>query len=262
MIIAQISDTHIDIESPKGPARIRDLEDCVADINRLDPLPDVVVHTGDVVHNASPAEYREAARILGALKSPLYVAAGNRDERAALRAAFPAGDDLLPGTPFVQYSVESFPLRLIVVDTLSDAGNKGTFCTTRADNLCAALADDVTRPTAVFMHHPPFEVQESKYPFQFETRDALVALNQALKGQTHVVRVFCGHTHRDTGGEIAGVPVSSMPSVAVDLRLGPYPEAVRATALYKLHRFDGRDGFVSTTRPARQRHLTPSASAP
>lgn len=262
MIIAQISDTHIDLESPKGPARIRDLEDCVADINRLDPLPDVVVHTGDVAHNASPAEYREAARILGALRSPLYVAAGNRDDRAAIRAAFPAGGDLLPDTPFVQYSAESFPLRLIVVDTLSERGNKGTFCATRADNLRSALADEVTRPTAVFMHHPPFEVIESKYPFQFETQDALVAMSQALNGHKHVVRIFCGHTHRDTGGEIAGVPVSSMPSVAVDLRLGRYPEAVRSAALYKIHRFDGHDDFVSTTRPARQRQLTPSGSAP
>ena len=262
MIIAQISDTHIDLEGPNGPARIRDLEDCVDDINRLDPPPDVVIHTGDVAQNGSPAEYREAARILGALSSPLCVAAGNRDDRAAIRAAFPAEGYLLPDTPFVQYSVEAFPVRLIAVDTLSENSNKGNFCKLRADNLRAALADDMTRPAAVFMHHPPFEVRESKYPFQFETQDAVATLGQALKGQKHVARVFCGHTHRDTGGEIAGVPVSSMPSVAVDLRLGRYPEEHDSVALYKVHHFDGHNGFVSTTRAARQRHTSPSGGAP
>ena len=262
MIIAQISDTHIDLDGPKGPARIRDLERCVDDINRLDPLPDVVIHTGDLAQNGKPAEYREAARILGALSCPLHVAAGNRDDRAALRSAFPADSYLLPDTAFVQYSVETFPVRLIAVDTLSESSNQGDFCKVRADNLRAALADDVAKPTAVFMHHPPFEVRESAYPFQFETRDAVVTLSQALKGQKHVVRIFCGHTHRDTAGEIAEVPVSSMPSVAVDLRLGRYPEEFQSVPLYKIHRFDGHHDFVSTTQAARQRQMSSGGKAP
>ena len=262
MIIAQISDTHIDLDGPNGPARIRDLEQCVDDINRLDPLPDVVIHTGDLAQNGNPAEYREAARILGALSCPLHVAAGNRGDRAAIRSAFPADGYLLPDTPYVQYSVETFPVRLIAVDTLSENSNKGDFCKVRADNLRAALADDVTKPTAIFMHHPPFEVRESAYPFQFESQDAVATLSQALNGQGHVVRIFCGHTHRDTGGEIAEVPVSSMPSVAVDLRLGHYPEEFQSVPLYKIHRFDGRHDFVSRTRAVRQCHMSPVGNAP
>ena len=258
MIIAQLSDTHIDLGGPMGPARSRDLEECVDDINRLDPLPDVVIHTGDLVQNGSPAEYRVAARILGALSCPLHVAAGNRDDRAAIRSAFPADSYLLADTPFVQYSVETFPVRLIAVDTLSEKGNQGDFCKVRANNLCAALAGDVTKPTAIFMHHPPFEVRESAYPFQFESQEAVATLGQALEGQEHVVRIFCGHTHRDTGGEIAEVPVSSMPSVAIDLRLGDYPEEIQSVPLYKIHRFDGRRTFVSRTMAARRPDLLPA----
>ena len=44
--------------------RIRDLERCVDDINKLHPSPDVVVHTGDVVHKATAAKYSDAVRIL------------------------------------------------------------------------------------------------------------------------------------------------------------------------------------------------------
>ncbi|MGH6681746.1 MAG: metallophosphoesterase, partial [Bradyrhizobium sp.] len=57
MIIAQISDTHIALDLPDSEQRIRDFAITIADINSLDPLPDVIVHTGDVVHNGRPDEY-------------------------------------------------------------------------------------------------------------------------------------------------------------------------------------------------------------
>ncbi len=61
MIIAQISDTHIALDTPDAERRLRDFERTIADINALDPAPDVIVHTGDIVHNGRPDEYAEAA---------------------------------------------------------------------------------------------------------------------------------------------------------------------------------------------------------
>ena len=250
MIVAQISDTHIDLDGPNGAARCRDLERCVAAINRLEPLPDTVIHTGDLSQNGEPAEYEAARRILAALRSPLFVAAGNRDDRAAIRAAFPVDRYLLPGTSFVQYCIEEFPVRLIAVDTLSEDSNRGDFCRIRADSLRNALAEDMAKPTAIFMHHPPFEVRESDYPFQFTAWESVERMEQALDGSPHVVGIFCGHTHRDTGGKLGAVPVLSMPSVAVDLRLGQYPSAFQSAPLYKVHRFDAQRGLASEIRPA------------
>jgi Icc protein len=250
MIIAQISDTHIDLDGPNGAARRGNLERCVTAINRLEPLPDVVIHTGDLTQNGEPAEYEAARRILGALRCPLHVAAGNRDDRAAIRAAFPAGRYLLPDTPFVQYSVDTFPVRLIAVDTLSESSNQGDFCQVRADNLRTALAEDTAKPTVIFMHHPPFEVRDSDYPFQFAAWESVERMEQALDGQRHVVGIFCGHTHRETAGEVGAVPANSMPSVAVDLRLGQYRAEFQSAPLYKLHLFDARHGIASEIRAA------------
>jgi 3',5'-cyclic-AMP phosphodiesterase len=252
MIIAQISDTHIDLDSPNGPARLSNLERCVEDINRLEPLPDVVIHTGDVAHNAKRTEYEMAKRVLSALRCPLHVAAGNRDDRAAIRAAFPANSYLLPDTPFVQYRAETFPVRLIAVDTLSETSNKGDFCQIRADSLGAALAEDTSKPTVIFMHHPPFVVDESDYPVQFDSWESVERIARALAGQRHVIGMFCGHTHRNVAGEVGGVPVRSMPSVAVDLRLGSYPVEFQSVPLYKLHQLDRECGFVSEIRAARE----------
>lgn len=250
MIIAQISDTHIDLENPLGKDRIRNLVQCVDDINGLDPLPDVVVHTGDLTNTGNPAEYEEAKSILSDLRCRHYVTAGNRDDRIALRTVFPAGRCLIPGSHFVQYLVDDFPVRLIILDTLTEDTNKGDFCAVRADSLSAVLADDASKPTAVFMHHPPFEVVESKYPIQFESREAMARMETALSRQGNVVRAFCGHTHRATKGRIGEIPVSSTPSVAVDLRLGDYPDGMQSVPLYQLHRFDTTQGFLSEMRPA------------
>jgi 3',5'-cyclic AMP phosphodiesterase CpdA len=250
MLIAQISDTHIDLEGPNRAARLGYLERCVASINRLDPLPDAVIHTGDLSQNGKPAEYEAAKRLLGALRRPLHVGAGNRDDRAALRVAFPAGRDLLPGMPFVQYSVDDHPVRLIAVDTLCDGSNKGDFCQVRADSLQAALAEETAKPTVVFMHHPPFVVHESDYPVQFASWDGVERMGRALAGQRHVIGMFCGHTHRNVAGAVGGVPVTSMPSVAVDLRLGQYPASFEGLPIYKLHRVDAARGVVSEIRTA------------
>ena len=257
MIIAQISDTHIDLDGPNGPVRFDNLQACVDDINRLDTLPDVVIHTGDLTQHGAPAEYEAARRILGALRCPFHVAAGNRDDRDAIRAAFPADGYLLPDTPFVQYRVEAFPVRLIAADTLSEQSNQGDFCQIRADSLRATLAEDTARPTVIFMHHPPFEVHELTYPRQFASWDSVEIMRRALDGQRHVAGIFCGHTHRNVAGTVGAVPASSMPSVAVDLRLGEFAAEVDSIPLYKLHRLDAAGGLVSEIRAARQHEALP-----
>ncbi len=59
MLIAQISDTHIlaeDSDLPEAQPRAEDLRRCIVDINGLDPLPDVVIHSGDTVQTGAIAD--------------------------------------------------------------------------------------------------------------------------------------------------------------------------------------------------------------
>src|SRR5271155_5331265 len=109
MIIAQISDTHITLDTPDADRRTRDLARTVADVNALDPAPDVIVHTGDIVHNGRQDEYAEATAILSAARVPVYVLPGNKDDRANLRAAFSAGGYLAPDSAFIDYAVDGYP---------------------------------------------------------------------------------------------------------------------------------------------------------
>ena len=92
MIIAQISDTHIALDTPDADQRIRDFALTVADINALDPAPDVIVHTGDIVHNGRQDEYAQAVATLANARAPVYVLTGNKDDRAkSARGLFDRG---------------------------------------------------------------------------------------------------------------------------------------------------------------------------
>jgi len=260
MIIAQISDTHIDPEHENGPARLRDLEACVDDINALDPAPDIVIHTGDMAHNGDAEKYGLALEVLKTLKKPLFICAGNRDERSLLLERFSIGRHLMPETSYIQYVVDDFPLRMVALDTLSEHSNQGAYCQDRADNLRDFLSSDTSKPTVVFMHHPPFTVKESKYPHQFDPWEGAARLAGALKDQRHVIRGFCGHTHRHALGTVAGIPFSSVPSVARDLRMGNFAPEMTDVPVYHLHTLNGDGAFRTEIRPARTHALIESVS--
>ena len=140
MIIAQISDTHIALDTPDAGQRISDFRRTIADINALYPAPNLIVHTGDIVHNGRLEEYAQAAAVLAMARAPVYVLAGNKDDRANLRATFASGGYLATDSEFVDYAIEDSPMRLIAVDTLSTRSNKGDFCLKRAKRLTAVIA--------------------------------------------------------------------------------------------------------------------------
>lgn len=250
MIIAQISDSHIDPEHENGAARLHDLETCVADINSLNDLPDVVIHTGDMAHNGNNEKYNLAFDILQDLKPPLFACPGNRDERSLLRERLNIGQPLNENSSHLQYMVDDFPVRLIALDTISTQSNQGAYCQDRANGLQNWLSSNSDKPTALFMHHPPFEVTESKFPLQYDPWEGAERLTSALKDQRHVVRGFCGHAHRDTAGTVEGIPFSCVPSVARDLRLGEFEPELETVPLYHIHTFDGVSTFQTETRPA------------
>ena len=248
MIIAQISDTHIALDTPDANRRLSDFERTIADINALDPAPDVIFHTGDVVHNGRAYEYAEAVHILDKARVPVYVIPGNKDDRANLRAAFAPRGYLGPGSDFVEYAVEDYPVRLLAVDTLNTNSNRGDFCPERAGRLVELIDAETTKPIAVFAHHPPFEVKVGPDPLNFETPEMLERLRQTLQHSGRVVGVFSGHVHRPAEGRVGNVPAIVVPCIATPLRKGAFPPHIEGRPVYYLHHFDEAGGFTTEAR--------------
>ena len=248
MIIAQISDTHLTLDTPDADRRIHDFSSTIADINALDPAPDVIIHTGDIVHNGRADEYARAAVILAAARAPVYVLPGNRDDRKNLRMAFSAGGYLAPGTACVDFAIENYPVRLVALDTVSPGNNKGEFSAAQAERLIAIVAAQTTKPVAVFTHHPPFEVKVGPERLHFESVDSMLRLREALQRCNRVIGVFSGHVHRAAEGFVGTIPASVVQCIATSLRKGEYLPSMRARPVYHLHRFDPAWGFATETR--------------
>ena len=250
MILAQISDTHIlaDDADPRTDARLKALERCVRDINRLDPRPRAVIHTGDMAQEGRPEEYARARAVLQGLHMPCHVTPGNRDDRAKLAAAF----GLAAPEPFVLYAVDDHPVRLVALDSLSLDGHMGELCAARLQALAALLAVAPERPTALFLHHPPYDVLTAapERRFQYHRRRAVADLARVLAAAPQVVHLFSGHAHRPWHTRMGAAGASTMPSVAPDLRMGDYPPGMAETPVYQVHRYAPETGFVSETRIA------------
>jgi Icc protein len=248
MIIAQISDTHLALDSPDADRRLHDFARTIADINALDPAPDVIVHTGDIVHNGRPDEYAKAVSLLAKARAPVYVLPGNKDDRANLRAAFPAECYRASGSEFIDYAIEDFPVRLIALDTLSPGKGRGDFRREQAEHLSALLAAALDKPIAVFTHHPSFEVTVGPDRFHFETVEGMARLCGVLSRCERIAAVFSGHVHRAAAGAIGRIPASVVPCIATTLRKGDYPASLKTRPVYHLHRFDPTWGFVTESR--------------
>lgn len=241
MLIAQISDTHItllDDKAPGFPERIKALEAFVAHINALDEKPDLVLHTGDVTHGGLPEHYETVKGVMKDLSVPVYFALGNRDLGKNLVAGLKdlGGAELVDG--FLIYSIDGFPIRLIAMDTHHREHNIGTTCSVRLCILDELLKQQPDTPTALFMHHPPFEVTTSKYPFQFDDKVLADAFLDLIAQHKQVVHLFCGHMHRQYSVSLKSCRASCVPSLPSDNRLGEFDAELIGKPLYQLHRWN------------------------
>ena len=229
MLIAQITDMHITASGDRGPGGApvaANLARMVAHLNALPRRPDVVLGTGDLVEDGSPAANARLRALLEPLEAPVYLIPGNHDDRETLRAAFPdhswlSGDEL-----FVHYVIEDWPIRLIALDTLVPGQLHGLLCEDRLAWLDERLAAAPDRPTVLFMHHPPFATGMD-YMDSMACRGA-DALGAIVRRNPQIERILCGHVHRPVDIRWNGTVVSIAPSTAIQLELvfGPTESAV------------------------------------
>jgi 3',5'-cyclic AMP phosphodiesterase CpdA len=248
LLVAQISDTHIlapESDHPAAELRADCLRRCVADINQQQP--DAVVFTGDTVQHGQAQEYALLRELLAPLDAPLYLVPGNRDEKTALRSAFSDSSYLPDDNEFVHYVVEEHEIRLVGLDSVLAGERKGRFCPARQAWLDQVLSERPDRPTLLFIHHPPFDVDDH-YVGGYRRPEEAVALADVVSRHSHVQGLLCGHVHWPVEREWAGTVARIMPSIAVDVRKGIDEAEVRERPIYMLHRLSDATDLVSEAR--------------
>jgi Icc protein len=241
MLIAQISDTHLKLPGKLAYRRVDTaamLRACVGELVRLDPQPDLIVFTGDLVDFGYAEEYAHLQSVLAPLRSPVLAVPGNHDERNAMRVAF-AGEGYLPADGFLQYAVERGPLRFIGLDTNIPGQGSGELCAERLAWLDTTLAARPSMPTVVLMHHPPFLTGISH--MDRIGLDGRAPFAEIMRRHAQVEVILCGHVHRvihaRVGGRAAIIGPSPAHQVALDLT-SEGPSAFRLEPPgYMLHRW-------------------------
>jgi 3',5'-cyclic AMP phosphodiesterase CpdA len=265
MLVAQITDLHILAEGKIFHAPTRaippsvergwsqiDTAAClaraVAELNELDPRPDIVVITGDLTDHGSAEEYANLRPLLAPLRMPAYLILGNHDSRDGLRDAF-GRDGYLPKEGFLHYTVEGHPLRIVALDTHIPGEHGGLLCAERLRWLDATLSAASAKPTLVMMHHPPFATgiehmdrHSLRNPGEFA---------EIVRRHPQIERILCGHLHRTIDKRFAGTIVGTCPSTAHQLVLDVNPGAPAEFTFeppgYQLHLWREDSGLVSHT---------------
>lgn len=245
--IAQISDLHI-----KAPGRLAyrrvdtaaALERCVAALNQLDPKPDFVVISGDLVDTPTPEEYLHLKRMLAELKLPFSAVPGNHDSRDMMRAAFPDRPYAFSSGP-LNHSIELDRLDLLLLDSSVPGQPHGVLDESTIDWVDKTLSTSSERPALLFLHHPPFVTGI----WHMDRQNLLNAAELApiVKRHPRVQLIASGHVHRSTLTMFGGVvsTICPAPNHAVDLDLAELraPSFKVEPPAFHLHAWFPGDGF-------------------
>ena len=219
LLFAQITDIHIGFE-PNNPdeANQRRLNAVLDLLTSMDPAPEFLLATGDLVEGGSVESYERLRASFANLPFPVYCCLGNHDKRIPFSQVFP---DAPVNGGVVQYPLDDPRLRVIVLDTLSEDRHGGEFDEPRAAWLDAELARS-EQPVVLAMHHPPtasgidWLTADHDEPWVIRLR-AVVEKHHAK-----VVAIIAGHYHRAIMTAWTHTPMfvcpSVAPRVALDLR--------------------------------------------
>ena len=248
MKIVQITDLHV---RPRGVPAYRVCETNMLTERALRVVaqlaPDAVIITGDLTDCGLQEEYELLAGMLQRLlPMPVYAIPGNHDRREVMLAH-------LPGTRqadgFIQYAVEDWPVRLVMLDTVVPGAGHGALSDGRLDWLDRTLAERPDTPTMIAMHHPPF-VTGIAHMDAINLRDA-AAFTDVVAQHKQVERIICGHVHRPVVSRVAHAIASIAPSVAHQVEFDLRPAAPSAFVLeppaFQIHAWSADAGIVSHT---------------
>ncbi len=249
MLIAQLSDLHVLPAGRLYQGRIDANARLAAAVDHLHGMarrPDLVLLTGDLVDDGSPAGYGVLRELLAPLAMPWLAIPGNHDDRAHFRTAF-ADHAHLPAQGPLHYAVGGHPVRVIGLDSTVAGEDHGLIDAAGLHWLAGTLAEDRHTPTLLMLHHPPFASGIAGMD-ACRLLDA-DALADVVRQAPNVERVVCGHVHRAMWRRWAGTVACAAPSTATEIALSLDAQAPGGfhaePSACLLHLWDDAHGLVT-----------------
>lgn len=207
--ILQITDTHLYSDNTGRLLGIDTLESFRAVIEAFVDTgwpPDLILATGDLVHDASATGYHQLADILDDFGVPVYCLPGNHDDPDTMRAHLRGKRVSCP------HMVEYKGWRLILMDSVVPGKVGGQLGPEELQRLRKTL-ETSRLPTLISLHHQPVAVG-SAWLDEMGLEDA-AAFFDTLAGHPEVKGLLWGHVHQQFDDQRNGLRLMGTPSTCV-----------------------------------------------
>lgn len=207
--VLQLTDTHL----------YGDAESTLLGVNTLDSFRSVLRHfrdtvwpvdillaTGDLVHDASARGYSRLAETLKEFDVPVFCLPGNHDDVPVMRR-FLSNDRVSNDTTQVVGDWQ-----FVMLDSVVRGEEGGHLATAQIDTLEQALQNN-RQHTLVCMHHQPVNVGSAWIDTM--TVDNPDALFEVIDRYEHVRGILWGHVHQTFEAMRGGVRLMASPSTCV-----------------------------------------------
>lgn len=211
--ILQLTDTHLfaDRHGLLHGVNTRESLQRVLQTTAQRPRADLVLVTGDLVHDESAEGYRALSRMLKPIKAPVGVIAGNHDSIKSLRAVMPKAVRL-GGV----YRIQNW--RIVLLNTQIPGKPGGHLDSAELYFLEAALVAAANCHVLVAQHHPPVPVGSAWLDrIGLDNPGDLFAV---LDRFSNVRGVVCGHVHQEFDARREGMRLLATPSTCVQFKPG------------------------------------------
>lgn len=178
---------------------------------RRDHWPvDLVLATGDLVHDHEAATYQRLHTHLAALAAPVHCLPGNHDDPALMRA------HLCAGSVQASKAVDMAAWRIVLLDSTVRGSDAGHLAATELAHLDAQLGGAADRHVLVCLHHNPV-------PVGSPWLDTMMVDNGAeffavLDRHPQVRGVLWGHVHQVYDQIRNGVRLLASPSTCIQFQ--------------------------------------------
>ena len=209
--LVQISDTHI-LSDPA--ARFDDVDTAatlasvMAHISRHE-RPDMMLLTGDLVHEPDQPSYARLAELLQGAPADIYAIPGNHDDPALMKSA-------LTAPVYHDRDIQHDGWRILMLNTWLAGEHAGHLPADELSWLAARLAEQPATHTLIALHHPPVDIGSSWLDAMgLRNADRLLAV---LDKQPQIRAVVWGNIHLVFEAERQGMKLLSCPSTCVQFK--------------------------------------------
>ncbi len=197
---------------------------------RRQPKPDLVLATGDLVHDESAAGYRTLASMLQTLETPVAAIAGNHDALESLH-------DISGNNFHVGGSHRLGAWCIVLLNSLVPGETHGHLQATELEFLDSALGQAHESQVLVALHHQPVPIGCTWLDrIGLSNADEFFAV---LDNHQNIRAVLWGHVHQAFESQRRGVHLLATPSTCAQFRpeshdfaLDTKPPGIRWLTLY------------------------------